>query len=261
MLFGAAAVAAAPHRIASLNLCTDSLLFELLDDSHIVSVTALSRDANLSHFYQRATTLKVNHGAVEEIVALAPDLVVTGDNTETLAVHLLRRLGIKVLSFPSANRLEDYRINLRRLAHELGVDARAEQLLAQLDSALTTPPQPSLRTLVYQPNGYTPGTASLMHEILGYAGLHNLAADLGFDNGGYLSLESVLLTQPEMIVFSARQVQRPSLAETQLDQPALRKLFARQSPPTRRATVPENLWTCAGTFNREAIALLRAARP
>ncbi len=233
----------------------------MLDDARIVSVTALSLDANLSHFHARAAGLKVNHGAVEEIVALAPDLVVTGDNTDALAAHLLSRLGIKVLSFPSANRLADYRLNLRRLAHELGLDARAEQLLAQLDGGLGAPPRPLLRTLVYQPNGYTPGADSLMHEILGYAGMHSIAADLGFEYGGYLSLESLLLTKPDMIVFSERQARRPSLAETQLDQPALRKLFARHSPPTRRAAVPENLWTCAGAFNREAIALLREARP
>lgn len=248
-------------RIASLNLCTDSLLFELLDDQRIVSVTALSRDANLSYFHERAATLAVNHGAVEEIVALAPDLVVTGDNSNALAVHLLTQLGIRVMSFSSANRLQDYRLNLRRLAHELSVELRAESLIAQLDSALTTPPVPSLRALVYQPNGYTPGTGTLMDELLAYAGLHNLAVDLGLDLGGYLSLETLLLSQPEMIVFSARQARRPSLAEAQLDQPALRKVFARQSPPTRRAMVPENLWTCAGAFNREAIALLREARP
>ena len=260
-MLGAAAVEAAPTRIASLNLCTDSLLFELLDDTRIVSVTALSRDANLSHFHARAASRPINHGAVEEIVALAPDLVVTGDNTNALATHLLSRLGIKILSFASANRLADYRLNLRRLAHELNENARAEQLLAQLDTALGAPPQPLLRTLVYQPNGYTPGTDSLMHEILGQAGLRSVAADLGFEYGGYVSLEGLLLTTPDMIVFSERQAQRPSLAETQLDQPALRKLFARQSPPTRRTAVPENLWTCAGAFNRQAIIMLREARP
>ena len=226
-----------------------------------MSVTALSRDANLSHFHARAASRPINHGAVEEILMLAPDLVVTGDNTDALATHLLKRLGIQVLSFPSANRLADYRLNLRRLAHQLALDERAEQLLAQLDTALGAPPQPLLRTLVYQPNGYTPGTDSLMHEILGHAGLRSVAADLGLEYGGYLSLEALLLSKPTMIVFSERQAQRPSLAETQLDQPALRKLFARQSPATRRATVPENLWTCAGAFNRDAIAMLREARP
>ncbi len=257
----AAAAGAAPTRIASLNLCTDSLLFELLDNRHIVSVTALSRDANLSYFHQRAAALPVNHGAVEEIVALAPDLVLSGDNSDGLAAHLLKQLGIPVLNFPTANRLADYRVNLRRLGHALDVEARAELLIAQLDSALTPPPQPPVRTLVYQPNGYTPGATSLMHELLGYAGLDNLAPELGFTYGGYVSLETLLYKQPQMIVFSARQIARPSLAEAQLDQPALRRLFARTTAPVRRASVPEHLWTCAGAFNREAVALLREARP
>ena len=254
--------AAAPARIASLNLCTDSLLFELLDDARIVSVTALSRDANLSYFHTRAATLAVNHGAVEEIVALSPDLVVTSDNTSALATHLLARMGIPVLSLPATNRLADYRINLRRLAQVLGVAPRAEHLLTQLNDALRgAPPQPRLRTLVYQPNGFTPGSDSLMHEMLDYAGLDNLATDIGLTHGGYLSLESLLLSTPAMIVFSARQTARPSLAEMQLDQPALRHLFARRAAPVRRAVVPENRWACAGVFNRDAVTALRAARP
>ena len=256
------ASAAAPARIASLNLCTDSLLFELLDDTRIVSVTALSRDANLSYFHTRAAHLAVNHGAVEEIVALSPDLVVTSDNTTGLATHLLTRLGIAVLNLPSANRLVDYRLNLRRLAQVLGVAPRAEQLLTELDDALrAAPPGPRLRTVIYQPNGFTPGSDSLMHEMLDYAGLDNLATEIGLTHGAYLSLEALLLSKPAMIVFSARQTARPSLAEMQLDQPALRHLFARREAPVRRAVVPENRWACAGVFNRDAIAALREARP
>lgn len=262
MLLASAAAAAAPTRIASLNLCTDSLLFELLDDTRIVSVTALSRDANLSYFHARAAHLTVNHGAVEEVVALSPDLVVTSDNTTGLATHLLKRLGMPVLNLPGANRLTDYRANLRRLAQVLDVAPRAEQLLAQLDDALRgAPPQPRLRALIYQPNGFTPGSDSLMHELLDYAGLDNLATDIGLSHGGYLSLESVLLSKPAMIVFSARHTARPSLAEMQLDQPALRHLFVQRETPVRRAVVPENRWACAGVFNRHALAALRAARP
>lgn len=226
-----------------------------------MSITALSRDDNLSHFHERAARLEINHGAVEEIVALHPDLVVTADNTDALAAHMLRQLGMRVLSLPSANRLEDYRDNLRTLAQALDVQPRAEQLLAQLDTSLSNPPAAGLRALVYQPNGYTPGRASLMHDLLAKAGLRNMATDIGLDYGGYLSLEALLLTQPDMIVFSQRQSARPSLAEAQLAQPALRKLFTRDGARTLRADVPENLWTCAGAFNGEAVALLRGARP
>lgn len=232
-----------------------------MPDRDIVSVTSLSRDANLSYFHQRAAHIDVNHGAVEELVARHPDLVVTADNTDALARHMLSRLGLRVLSLPSANRLEDYRHNLRQLAAVLDKSARAEQLLKKLEQAVAVVPQTSLRALVYQPNGYTPGRGSLMHEMLAYAGLRNIAVSLGLANGGYLSLESLLLTQPDMIVFSQRQSARPSLAEAQLSQPALGKLFKRDEARVWRAAVPENLWTCAGAFNGEAIALLRGARP
>ncbi|MBK8957158.1 MAG: ABC transporter substrate-binding protein [Proteobacteria bacterium] len=256
-----AAAAAPPARVASLNLCTDSLLFELLPDSRIASVTALSRDDNLSHFHARAARIAVNHGAVEEVVALRPDLVVTSETTDALATRMLSRLGLRVLSLPSANRVEDYRHNLRRLAEVLGEERRAESLLTGLDAALGAAPRPALRALVYQPNGYTPGDASLMHAMLAYAGLRNMALEVGLAHGGYLSLEALLLSRPDIVVFSQRQARRPSLAEAQLSQPALRKLFARDGARTVRADVPENLWTCAGAFNADAVALLRGARP
>ncbi len=74
-----------PTRVASLNLCTDSLLFELVDDARIVSVTSLSRDPNQSPFAARAARLAVNHGAVEEVLAAAPDLVLTDQGAAAYA--------------------------------------------------------------------------------------------------------------------------------------------------------------------------------
>lgn len=88
-----------------------------------------------------------------------------------------------------------------------------------------------------------------------------MALEVGLAHGGYLSLEALLLSRPDIVVFSQRQARRPSLAEAQLSQPALRKQFARDGARTVRADVPENLWTCAGAFNAEAVALLRGARP
>ena len=112
-------LAAAPARVASLNLCTDSLLLELVDDQRISSITALSRDPNLSVHHARARTLPVNHGAVEEILSTRPDLVLIGSNTTAFAEHLLARIGLEVMSFATANTLDEYQANLRRLARRL----------------------------------------------------------------------------------------------------------------------------------------------
>ncbi|MGE0858347.1 MAG: ABC transporter substrate-binding protein [Gammaproteobacteria bacterium] len=245
-----------------MNLCTDSLLFELVDDARIVSVTSLSRDPNLSPFAARAARLAVNHGAVEEVLAAAPDLVLTDQGSAAYASHLLERVGVEVLAVPIAARFVDYRETLERVAARLDATARAASLLARLDQALAQPaPSPPRSALVYQPNGFVQGTDSLMNDVLRHAGLENVAARIGLTHGGYLDLERVVLHAPDVLVFSRRSAAAPSLAEAQLDAPALRALFARREHPVRRAELDEALWTCPGSFNAEAVAQLREARP
>lgn len=262
MLALAPSLGAAPSRVASLNLCTDAMLFELLPAANIVSITHLSRDPDLSPFHAQAAQMTVNRGEVEEVLATAPDLVVTGARASGLAEHLFETYGIAVLHLPTANDFAAYRENLRRLAAVLGVGPRAESLLGTLDRALAAAPgaRPDnrpRRALLYQPNGYTPGRDSLMSEILRLAGYDNLAIEHGYTRGGFMSLESVLMMQPDFIVFSSRDTSRPSLAEEQLDHPALRAWTT--GGTARSLRVPERAWTCAGAFNTAALDALSAA--
>ena len=122
-------VIAAPTRVASLNLCTDTLLFELLPTASIVSVTRLSRDPDLSPFHALAATMTVNRGEVEEVLAVTPDLVVTTSGGSGLAERMFEHYGITVLHLPHANDFASYRHNLRQLAGVLDVEARAERLI------------------------------------------------------------------------------------------------------------------------------------
>lgn len=248
-----------------MNLCTDSMLFELLPDTRIASVTVLSRDPNLSPFHRRAARLAANRGEVEQILEAAPDLVVSGAALAPLASRLLRRLGTPTRSYPHANDFATYRRNLRDLAAVLGVSARAERLLAELDGALDEP-APAVRTnsrtaLIYQPNGYSPGRRTLMHALLTAAGLRNLAAARRGDDGGYFAVEEVLHLAPAVLIFSTRAGSRPALAERQLAHPALLRWLRGGTlyGDVRTVHVPEQWWTCAGRFNRRALVRLREA--
>jgi len=248
------ATADPPQRIASLNLCTDSMLFELVDDERIASVTLLARDPNVSYFHARAARLHANQGAVEQILATEPDLVITDSNLAPLTTHLLRRLGVPLLEFDHANDFDTYAANLTRLAAAIGSTARAAVILADMAQALAQTQYGALahdapRAVIYQPNGYIPGTATLMHEILERAGLRDIAAELGLTHGGFVSLERLLVSAPAVLVFSARQSTAPSLGEQLLHHPAL-QTSERQHVA---AHVEENLWTCAGRFNLAAI--------
>lgn len=261
-----ASAAAAPSRVASLNLCTDSMLFELLPDERIASVTHLSRDRTLSPFHRRAARLAANHGEVEEILGTTPDLVISGAPAAPLANRLLQRLEVPARAYPHANDFTTYRRNLLDLASVLGVVPRAERLLAELQRALgaaAVRPEAATRTaLIYQPNGYSPGRDTLMHALLAAAGLRNLAATRRGADGGYFALEEVMALAPDVLVFSMRDSgSRPALAEQQLTHPALLRWLqagtSEQHP--RTVHVPEQWWTCAGAYNRHALAHLREA--
>ena len=54
-------------RIASLNLCTDTLLLQYADPQQIASITWLSADANLSPFATYAKRFHRNNGRAEDI--------------------------------------------------------------------------------------------------------------------------------------------------------------------------------------------------
>ena len=58
----------AQQRIASLNLCTDLMLLELVERERIVSLTYWAADPAMSYLAERAVGIPLNHSLVEEIV-------------------------------------------------------------------------------------------------------------------------------------------------------------------------------------------------
>ncbi|MEQ8234121.1 MAG: ABC transporter substrate-binding protein, partial [Gammaproteobacteria bacterium] len=260
-----AEAAVPPARVASLNLCSDILLLELLDDARIASLTHLARDPDLSPLHARAASLPGNHGNAEELIVAAPDLVVTAGPAPPLAARLLARAGIPLLALPHAETFAAYADNLRQLARVLGTEPRARALLATLWQGLGArqPPAPSAtapRALIYQPNGYTPGTRTLASELLRRAGLRDVADELGLPGGGFVTLEHLLVAAPDVIVFPVRHDSGSSLAETLLDHPALAALRRGPHAPHTVAISPA-LWTCAGTHGLRAVARLAQALP
>lgn len=250
----------AQPRVASLNLCTDSMLFELADDEQIASVTALSRDPSISYYHRRAGALPVNHGRAEDLLRIDADVVVTGDNTSPFLLGLLARLGVDVVRFHHAGDFTSYRRDLARLARLIGREARADELLAQLDEHLfdnlpAGAPRPA--AVVFQPNGYVAGRRSLIDEVLALAGLGNIAGDM--PGGTYVSLERLLRWQPDVLITERRYDEQPSIAEAVLAHPALRRLAQDATVRTARVTIEERLWTCAGMHTLEALDQLRAA--
>jgi iron complex transport system substrate-binding protein len=275
-ILAAAAFAAAgrevvgPQRIVSMNLCADELVLRLGAPGTVRSVTWLARDPSISAVAAQARHVPVNRGLAEEIVPLQPDLVVVGIYTTRTTVALLKRLNVPVLELDVPNTLPDAMRQILQVAEALGRSERGAALVAEMEAAIArvqaeqrqaVQALPMQRTrpvaAVYNPNGFTVGAGSLVHDLMTRAGLRNLAAERRIDNYGRLPLDLLLMAQPDLLIMNSIADRPPALAYEVLQHPALRQQFK----PAQVVTMPPAWWTCAGPQLVDALALLaRAAR-
>jgi iron complex transport system substrate-binding protein len=88
------------------------------------------------------------------------------------------------------------------------------------------------------------------------AGLSNIVAEGGLDRWGSLSMETLLRSAPELVVFTGYRREQHSLANLVLEHAALTSLAAR----TATATVPAKYWSCGLPASLDSVELLQAAR-
>ncbi len=256
----ASAASAVPQRIVSLNLCADELVLRLAAPGTVKSVTWLARDATLSNVSALAQTVPVNRGLAEDVVPLAPDLVIAGAYTTRTAVALLRRLNIQVLELGVPTSVDEALAQINTVAEALGTQKNGTQLIAEIRNGLADLSATSERSAqpiaaVYQPNGFTIGKGSLVNDLLIRAGLRNLAVERRIDNYGALPLEWLLLAQPDLLVVNAAEDRGPAIAYEVLRHPALVQRYRGD----RVVGVPSAWWSCPGPRLVDAVQRLRHA--
>lgn len=254
--------AEAPRRIVSLNLCTDQWLLLLAPRDHIAALSSLAVDPDLSALWQQVGDLPLTHGTAEEVLPLAPDLVLAGRYTARPTVALLKARGVKVLEIDLADDFDMIRAQARQVAAALGRVAAGEALIAAMDAQLAaaTPPvdaAPGPRILNMTTGAFTAGSGTLHDAVIRTAGLRNYAAEKGLAGYGYLALETLAADPPDLLIANIGAEARPSLAGQLLSHPVL----AAAVPPDRRVDLPARLWTCGGPFAAEAVTRLAALRP
>ena len=249
-----------PQRVVSVNLCSDQLLLMLADPEQVTSVSYLAQDPDSSFVAETAKDYAVNHARAEEIIRLEPDLVLVTPHTNPRLRTTLEQLGYPLYQLTLGNGLEDIVTDIRQLAARLGQASRGEALIVHMKRRLQSPisdkkaPRPT--AIFYQPRGYTSGANTLQDEALRLAGWSNLAAHHGITGYTPVPLEEVLLWQPGTLFTSSYTNTGDSLAERQLQHPALKRLLA--NSPMRE--IPYKYWICPGPMLADAVTLLREAK-
>lgn len=254
----ATAASAAPQRVVSLNLCADELVLRLATPGTVKAVTWLARDPALSNVPQLARAVPVHRGLAEDIVPLAPDLVIAGAYTTRTAVAMLRRLGIPVLELGVPTSIDEALTQITAVAAALDVQQRGAQLVADISTRLEAlPAAGSSQPLaaVYQPNGFTIGRGSLVSDVLKRAGLRNLAVERHIDNYGALPLELLLFAQPDLLIMNAEDDSGAAIAYEVLRHPALMRRYDGE----RVVRVPSAWWSCPSPRLVDAVQRLQQA--
>ncbi|WP_244464779.1 ABC transporter substrate-binding protein [Martelella endophytica] len=255
ILVMAAPAVAAPQRVVSINLCTDEMAMLIAAPGQLVSVSNLAADPVVSAMAEEARGYRLNSGLAEEVFLMKPDLVLAGSYTTRDTVNLLQRLGIAVAEFAPETGLADVRDNLERMGALLGQEARAEQIVADMDArlaALAAKPASNKTAALYFSNGYTSGADTLAGDIVAKAGLENIGPGAGVDGLGRLPLERLIMAAPDVIIGGDGGYEAPALADAVFAHPA----FVRAAAAADYVPLASSYTICGGPFNVDAVERL-----
>ena len=232
----AARTSAAHPTIVSLNPCTDAILADVTAPGQLLAVSHYSHEPRGSSMpLPQARRFRATGGSVEEVLALNPDLVVTGTFLDPASAQAFRRLGIRVETVGIAGTVAESEAQVRRLAALAGQPARGEALAAEIDRAFAAARRdgPRKTVLMWQEGGLVPGEGTLVSELLANSGFRSLSAARGLGQGAYLPLEDVLADPPQLVIAAGD--------ERMEHHPALRRLEG-----VRYAEIEPNLLYCGG---------------
>ncbi|SHN60681.1 iron complex transport system substrate-binding protein [Erythrobacter sanguineus] len=188
--------------IISLNPCLDAILAEVAAPDQVLALSHYSRDPRSSSIpAATAARFGVTGGTAEEVIALAPDLVLASSFIAPTTRSALERAGIRVETFGSPTTVDESIAQVRKAARLMHRGPEGEALVQEMRRAAE--PVADARpvsTLLWQPGGIVPGEATLVAQMLRAKSFANHAAAMGLGQADFVALETVLADPPELLL-------------------------------------------------------------
>ena len=195
-------------RVLPANSAAADLLIEICPRERIVAIPApalfWSRIADDPGPWADKPVMQRFTG--EEALALDPDLVIASTWSDRAPIEVLKQAGVRVVELPDAESWTDLIEAIELLGEELGEQARAKRFHASLEerrSALSDPGRPRHRVLPYAnfgQGGSTSGANTTLDLAIQLAGFENVAATAQLARHAAISLEEVLLLEPDLFL-------------------------------------------------------------
>ena len=249
-----------PQRVVSLNPCLDAILVHVADRAQIAALSHYSHDLSSSSLGQVGLGYPFTYETAEEVLALRPDLVLSGRPAPTATHRALTQLGVRVELFAAPSTIAESLAQVRDVARAVNRVARGNALVARIEAAISAsaPARASPRptALIYQAGGFAAARGTLMDEMLTRAGFENAATRYGLTRTGNIALENLIADPPDVLLSGQLQEDTPTWADRVLSHPALAKVAGRMT----RIAFPQQLTYCGGPVLIATAQMLAAAR-
>lgn len=266
MLIGSATSQAVPSRqnaaprlprIVSINPCIDAVLMQVADPAQIAGISHYSQDPQATSIsLTAARRFRATSGTAEEVVALAPDIVLAGQHVAPSTAAMLHRMHIRFVQFPVPETLAQTEEQVRAIGSAIGQPQRGDMLARKIaNAAVAARPSDNKKipALIWQGGGLVPGKNTLSDALLQTAGFENMSASYGLAQWDILPLE-YLVARPPRVLLSVGQ--GAGSGDRMLSHPVVAKLGKRIAI---RPFAPR-LMNCAGPNVIDALQRLATIR-
>lgn len=246
-----------PMRIASLGLCTDQLLLQMVEPERIVALSNMAQHPTMSFMAEKAKQLGKPSANLEALVKMKPDLIVGTDYSTPEVSRILSQLGFNVKTTRLPNRYNEIPDMIRLVGEWTGEQQTAENIIADMNKTLKDTQKriqgkPKQTAMIFSPNGYTIGNNTIENDLMLLAGFNNLAAEIGIEGFKQVSLEHLVSSRPDVVMIDNHILNEYSLANQLLSHPVLEKVAGSE----KRKFIPSRLRACAGPMTALAVKYL-----
>lgn len=239
----AASASASPTRIVSLNLCTDEYLLLTARPAQIASISRLGADPHETPLASRARGLATNNGQLGNVIAAAPDLLLTmGANPQDAA--LAARLGLRLVALPFPQSPAEVARQVQQVAALVGNPAAGRAFAADVQALAASAPALPIRALMIGGGGLAPAMNGLAAGWLRLAGVQQRQS-------GPVAMERLLADPPPLLLVNNYRPVQFSQPQAWTGHPALARL------PSRRITTDGRAFLCGGAAMPAEIRRLR----
>ncbi len=245
-----------PRRVASINLSADEVLTLILPPGRLVGVTRWADDLETSNVAGRVPkeAVRFQKADMEQLVALAPDLVIVSEYTDADFLKLLQRSGLKAHRMSGLSTLAGIRKAIVDLGRVVGEEKAAEALAFEYDRKLADVQRRIAGArrprVLYWSGGMTAGADTAIGALIEGAGGVNVGRELGVVGIVPPGAERAFVANPDVILVA----RYPGSVDAVKQHPLLSQLDAvRQG---RIVVMPNRLMVALSSFTADACVWL-----